>query len=420
MTTDDPAPVAPATFNAFIGNALPPRDVEPSSHVLIAEVTQHERALAVAWAGGGESRYPHRWLRFNCFCRGCGSSNDGIRMIDLTQIPADISAAEVTHDGDGISIEWPDGHTSRYGADWLHDHSMADTDRRRRRRWRPTLWRATPWSGMPRAEYDEIVADETARLEMFEALRDHGLVRIDGVGQVVERTAEVASIFGPIHETTLYGQVNDVESKPVAKLGGETAIHQLPHCDDVFHYSPPGMVLFHFITNDIAEGGVSSYVDGFAVAEALRDEAPEAFELLTTVPVQFIRRRPGFFDLRGEGRVIRLDADGRVAGIRYFDRSTAPLDVDEDLVDAMLDAQTEFMRRVVSPEFQVNQRLEPGDVVVVDNHRVMHGRTSFDPILPRRLRTATVDRDEFHARWRELAFRLGRDDHDMIMSSGAV
>ena len=86
----------------------------------------------------------------------------------------------------------------------------------------------------------------------------------------------------------------------------------------------------------------------------------------------------------------------------------------------MLDAQTEFVRRIISPEFQVNHRLEPGDMVVVDNHRVMHGRTAFEPSSPRRIRTCVVDREEFHARWRELAYRLGRDDYDIVLSSGAV
>ncbi len=36
------------------------------------------------------------------------------------------------------------------------------------------------------------------------------------------------------------------------------------------------------------------------------------------------------------------------------------------------------------PEHQVTFRLEPGDVMFMDNHRAMHGRTAFDPSRGRR------------------------------------
>ena len=410
------------TFNPYVGNRLPIRDHTAGPRDQIVSVGDGPRALVVEWSDGHVSRYSYRWLRFNCFCPNCGSSNDGIRTIDLTQIPSDISPASVEPlGGETLSVVWgDDGHRSEYGADWLRGHAHSPEERARRRTWRPTTWKSCSITDLPLSRYGEVTNDDLRRLEMFEALRDFGFVRIEGVGPDPELTEPVARMFGPIHETSLYGYIADVQSKPVSKLGGETAIHQHPHCDDVFQYTPPGIVAFHAIVNEVDDGGVSSYVDGFAVAESIRAEAPEAFRLLTTVPVQFIRRRPGFFDLRGEGRVIRLDAEGQIAGIRYFDRSTAPLDVDEELVDAMLDAQTEFVRRIISPEFQVNNRLEPGDVVVVDNHRVLHGRTAFDPSSPRRIRTCTVDREEFHARWRDLAYRLGRDDYDLVLSSGAV
>ena len=68
----------------------------------------------------------------------------------------------------------------------------------------------------------------------------------------------------------------------------------------------------------------------------------------------------------------------------------------------------------------MEMKLSAGDVVVVDNHRVMHGRSSFDQRSKRRLRTCTTDRDEFHGYWRDLAYRLGRDDYNLVMSSGAI
>ena len=106
---------------------------------------------------------------------------------------------------------------------------------------------------------------------------------VSGLGTEPDQTEVLANLLGPIHETTVYGYIYDVRAEPVAKLGAKTGMPQAPHIDDAFAYSPPGIDVFHCLHNtDI--GGMSTYVDGFAIAESIRAEAPEAHELLTTVP----------------------------------------------------------------------------------------------------------------------------------------
>jgi len=409
------------TFNERLGNRLGEkrRILSPRTTVAVARPAPH--SITVTWADGQTSRFSTRWLRFNCFCVACGTSDDGIRSIDIMSVPDGISPARVDlTSANTVDIDWTDGHVSTFGGEWLRAYCNAPEERSRRRAWTPELWKSDLIERLPRATYSEVAINDEARLAMFEHVRDLGFVMIDGVGPDPELTEPVAAMFGPIHSTSNYGYISDVQSKPVAKLGGETAIHQHPHSDDTFQYSPPGIVIFHCIQNNDDIGGVSSYVDGFAVAADLRSSEPEAFDLLSSVPVQFVRRRPGHFDIRAEGRVIRLDDHGRIAGIRYFDRAAAPLDVEEGLVDAMLSAQSKFLERVVSPEFKMDMKLSAGTVIVVDNHRVMHGRSAFDQQSERRLRTCTTDRDEFHGYWRDLANRLGRDDYDLVMTSGAI
>ena len=105
-----------------------------------------------------------------------------------------------------------------------------------------------------------------------------------------------------------------------------------PHVDAAFYYSPPGINIFHCLRNT-DEGGMSTYVDGFAVAESPKAEKPDAYEVLTTLPVTHIRRHPGEVNLHSRSPVIRLDEFGRLSGIRYFDRALGPLDVAPDDID---------------------------------------------------------------------------------------
>jgi gamma-butyrobetaine dioxygenase len=58
-----------------------------------------------------------------------------------------------------------------------------------------------------------------------------------------------------------------------------------------------------------------------------------------------------------------------------------------------------------SPHRQIEVRMEAGDVLVVDNHRVLHGRTAFDPSRgSRHLQGCYIDHDGPETAWR-LAMR---------------
>ncbi|WP_419946625.1 TauD/TfdA family dioxygenase [Candidatus Poriferisodalis sp.] len=132
---------------------------------------------------------------------------------------------------------------------------------------------------------------------------DYGIVRIEGVGADPERTEQIANLIGPIHETTPYGCIYDVRAEPVSKLGAKTGMAQSPHIDDPFYYSPPGIDIFHcLVSTDV--GDLSTYVDGFAIAESLRAEEPEAFEALTALPITHVRRRPGEINMCSRGPLI--------------------------------------------------------------------------------------------------------------------
>ncbi len=56
-----------------------------------------------------------------------------------------------------------------------------------------------------------------------------------------------------------------------------------------------------------------------------------------------------------------------------------------------------------SGRFERHVRLHPGDVMCMDNYRILHGRTEFDPNSgPRHLQGCYVDRDDFLSRIRTL------------------
>ena len=59
-----------------------------------------------------------------------------------------------------------------------------------------------------------------------------------------------------------------------------------PHTDNPYRCPVPGVQLLHCLANETS-GGLSTLVDGFAAAEALRARDKAAFEVLTRTPVRF-------------------------------------------------------------------------------------------------------------------------------------
>ena len=124
------------------------------------------------------------------------------------------------------------------------------------------------------------------------------------------------------------------------------------------------------------EGGESTLADGFAIADRIRREDPEAFETLTEVRSRF-RYDDGDAILESEGSLIELDRHGDVRRVRYSNRSER---VDYDTPASLsryYRARSLFAALTTSPEQTIRFKLEPGDLIVMDNYRLLHGRTSF-------------------------------------------
>ena len=399
--------------NPFLGNRL---GFDTQRVVLGAQVG--DRLVNVAFADGRERSFHNQWLRHCCYCATCGNPADGIRFNTVVSFDSDLAPAAVGAESGDLLVTWADGHESRYGPDWLVHHAYDNEDRERRAAWRPTIWRSELSDSFPTVAWAEASDGGSGTLRAYHLLRDFGIVRIGDLGIDPAQTEHLAALVGPIHETTVYGRIYDVRAEAIAKLGAKTGMPQAPHIDDAFYYSQPGIDVFHCLVNT-EEGGMSTYVDGFAIAKWLETEQPDHYHALTTLPIAHIRRHPDEIDLRNRGPLISLDEFGRPCGVRYFDRALAPLDVAPDQVDALYDAIRAYNQAMLTPRFIAKIRVKPGDGVLIDNHRVMHGRTAFDPSSGRHIRLCHVPRDEFHGRLRELSRRLDPADHDVFLPQGS-
>ncbi|KIY65555.1 gamma-butyrobetaine hydroxylase [Cylindrobasidium torrendii FP15055 ss-10] len=335
----------------------------------------------------GTTRFPYLWLRDSC--QSPSSVHPSTRQKLHRSSDFDLGIKPVTHrvvsHGDGfaepgVTLVWPDGHQSHYTWEFLSSYA-SDSARMRfhgdveRVGWDAATLKA---SDSLFVEYDVVKQDKEGRLKAVDQLLKYGLLFIRGVPhkEVEDGTCELprlANIFGSIRET-FYGVLWDVKNKANSENIAYTNLHLGLHMDLLYYQEPPQFQILHCLRNRVV-GGTSIFVDSLHASSVLRKTHPEAFRLLTQVPVPFHYLNAGKH-YHHEHPTIQLAADGHsIAQVNYSPPFQAPLRLDTPpafyealkLFDAELNKETNVF----------GHTMKEGDAVLFDNRRALHARTAF-------------------------------------------
>lgn len=167
------------------------------------------------------------------------------------------------------------------------------------------------------------------------------------------------------------------------------------------------ILLLHCI-HQVEEGGLTMCCDGFNVVDQLKKRSPDAFKILSHYPIQF---RDAADDYVGHNidamqKPISLDSVGNIIAIRHNNGvrgSRFPNELMGQLYE-WYDAYYKFSNLMYDPEFLVQFKLQPGQIVVFDNTRILHGRSGFNmgEGVRRYLEEVYLDWDEARSKARVL------------------
>jgi trimethyllysine dioxygenase len=161
--------------------------------------------------------------------------------------------------------------------------------------------------------------------------------------------------------------------------------------------------MFHLIEFK-GQGGESLLVDGFRVAKQLKDQFPKAYHDLGNLKISshcagdnaiFIFPQPRYHSL------LVHDHTGDLCQIRYNNSDRTVLNhFSRSEVENYYTALQQWQSLLSSSKFEYWFPLKPGTVVVIDNHRVLHGRASFTG--HRRMTGCYLNGDDWRSRLRTL------------------
>ena len=366
---------------------------------LISKIEKNSNYLKVVWDDGEESKFNYLWLRDNCPTAHDKDSRH--RMFNILNVSPDINPKNYNLDENGsLEIEWSEGgHKSSYDPKWLRENCY--TIKNKEKYISPyKLWDSSLQNNLGSIEidYEEILNSEEGLIKWLELLHHTGIAIVKNAPIEKDSGFKVLNRISHTRET-FFKTPFEVINIPKPNNSAYTSHALRNHMDLPWFENPPGYQFLHCLINS-AKGGNSSAVDAFAVADYLRKNEEDIFDVLVNTPLKFRDKDYTQEAVRSfYGPAISLTKDGDYNDVRYSIATLDALDCHPDKMDAIYKALHRFGNLLHDQKYQINFRLEPGDIFSFNNRRLLHGRTEFDPNSGHRhLQGYYMDRDEIIGR----------------------
>ena len=356
-------------------------------------------AFHLLWADGSRAECPHIWLRDND--PGELHPHTRERLFDLKSVSLDIRPESWQLEASQLVVQWPEKSSdSHYPLDWLLAHRPGE------RRSDPALVDRSYWSSrdlrdIPR--FDAMSCRHSASLLMdaLQTAKRLGLVIFDGLEDDELAGESLGELIG-FKRRTNFGTTFEVVNKPSPNNLAYTALPLPLHTDLPNQEQVPGYQFLHCLRNSV-QGGGSTFADGFQICSDLRAQLPEEFDLLSKLKIPW-RFHDANDDVRYRRSIIDLDSTGELSALSFNAHIADVPDLPSAQLRDFYQAYQSLMLRISDPRYLISHALQPGEMVMFDNRRVLHGREGFDPASgERHLRGFYVEHNEVDSRIRTLA-----------------
>jgi len=362
----------------------------------IDQIRPTDSCLQVTWDDGVESSYPWLWLRDHAHDEATIHPVTQQRQLDTAGLPPDLRAASATATNGVARISW-------HGSD---DVSEVPIDFLRRFRVpgaartaapvQPIVWDAESIAAAPlRVDHDLVMDSDDGLRQWLSAVATYGFAIVTGTPTTAEATEALIRRIAYVRETIFGGFWEFTADLAKADLA-YTTTYLSAHTDGTYSNDAPGLQMLHCLYFD-GTGGESTLVDGFKIAEVLRTREPEVFETLSSVavPGQYIGDGSHLMAARP---VFRHDHNGTLVQVSYNNSDRAPFLLPPDDMARLYSALRAFDQLANSESMQWKHVLRPGEALLFDNWRTLHGRHAYSG--RRTMCGAYLNHEDFESRLR--------------------
>jgi gamma-butyrobetaine dioxygenase len=320
---------------------------------------------------GSKSEIHPFWLRERVNGENFVDFNTQQRLFDPTKLKKEIKIQSTNLSDNFLEIKFSDGVSTKLEVNNLLKEFSNVNDVKLINK---ILWDSS-LNELNNFQFNQNFFEEKVMYDALQNFYKFGFVIFKNVPIKDNYIVNFANSIGSIRRTN-FGEFFNVKSKPNPNDLAYTSLELAPHTDNPYRNPVPCIQMLHCIENEV-NGGYSTLVDGFTVTEKLKKDYPEYYEILTKTKVRF-----QFIDqdvvLEDWAEMIQLDDQGHFKQVRFSPRlDFVPL-MDKEKLDLYYSARNKISELYNSDNYRIEFKLLPGDLLMMDNHRLLHGRTSFD------------------------------------------
>ena len=258
----------------------------------IQSIQSSNAGLEVFWDDSDKSCYPWFWLRDHSESDLDLHPETLQRQIDTFTTPLDNSVEKVWLDKDmnNIHIKWKDKSSSMLSTSLLKRMSKPALPQL------SSIDSAEFWNSVdeinsfPEMPYEQVMDDENGIKIWLEHVKRVGFILVRNSPATAEATKKLMKRISYLRNS-IFGEFSVWDNK---KLNPDDTAYTSEaielHTDATYCHDAPGLQTLHCLQRE-SKGGENQLVDGMAIAEFMRREHPQKFDILckVEVPGRYIR-----------------------------------------------------------------------------------------------------------------------------------
>ena len=344
----------------------------------IVKIKERNKHLEVYWCDNHISKFHFLWLRDNC--PTAFHKDTRMRNFNILSVTKKIKPINFRFTKNSLHISWSENnHNSIYNLKWIRDNCYTEKNLKSFKS-EYKLWNSQFSKKIKLIVYDykKIISDEKELKKWLQAIYSFGIAIVENAPTKNKSAFKILDKIGKYRET-FFGTPFEVINIPKPNNQAYTADALPNHTDLPYYEYVPGYQFLHCLNNNV-KGGSSTAVDGFAVADYIKNKEFKKFKLLNKHEVVFKDNDYTQKNIRiQKSSIIKINKNNDYEEIRINLGAMGTLDLSPNIMDHFYEAYIFFYQLLHSKKFQIEFKLKAGDIFCFDNRRVLHGRKEFDP-----------------------------------------
>ena len=346
--------------------------------------------LNIEFQNGAKDCFPYIWLRDHCKDIENWDERSNQRKLFTALVDPNIKIEEtkIIEDNKKIEVKWPDMNKSvHYSGDFLYKNSLENISSNSGE----ALWDK---QSINKAEL-EIKFDELEKNEGFknllQTIKTYGFSIINNCPTEMKTVEDIANKIGYVRNS-IFGDLWSFESNTEMADSAYTQEELRPHTDGTYNHDAPGLQLLLCCEYE-AEGGESIMVDGFKIAKILRENHGTSYNILSEIDipgryfgdgVELIAKRPVF-----------KFSNKKLIQVSFNNYDRGDFRLPNNKINDFYAAIRAFDKLANAKEMQWRQILKPGQLLIFNNWRVLHGRSEFSG--KRKMSGCYINKEDFES-----------------------